>query len=191
MSELAMAKEAPLRRYGVIAATLCILISPRLHCDTSGNQYPAPNKVGLLMNLGAGLFDVNEYSDNFQSGIGIKKWMPNNSAIRGLVNLHLYYHRLLEQFHCSCGIGFTYEKHLSSRILTPFCGFTGGAQFAVYPKFSYDIYGGAILGAEAHLLDYLSLFVEYDLLLEFGDAQYALDLGIGNNAQIGLIIYLN
>jgi hypothetical protein len=40
------------------------------------------------------------------------------------------------------------------------------------------------------VLDYLGLFAEYDLLLTINEPLFGINLGIGNGAAIGLVIYL-
>ena len=48
----------------------------------------------------------------------------------------------------------------------------------------------ALLGAELALVDYLSLYAEYNLLLSIDEPLFMIDLGIGNGAQVGLVVYL-
>jgi len=47
---------------------------------------------------------------------------------------------------------------------------------------------GALLGAEFELVENMNLFGEYNLLVEINEPDFTVDLGLGNNAQIGIIV---
>ena len=48
-----------------------------------------------------------------------------------------------------------------------------------------------LLGAEFELVENLNLFGEYGLVVSIIDSDLIIDLGLGNSAQIGIIVYLN
>jgi hypothetical protein len=52
------------------------------------------------------------------------------------------------------------------------------------------LYAGGLLGAELFILDYLSFYAEYSLLMTIDEPQFSVDLGMGNASQVGVIIYL-
>jgi hypothetical protein len=53
------------------------------------------------------------------------------------------------------------------------------------------LYFGPLLGAEFELVENLHLFGEYGLIFDINEPDFVIDLGLGNNAQLGIIVYLN
>jgi hypothetical protein len=52
------------------------------------------------------------------------------------------------------------------------------------------LFFGGLLGAEVEIIDSVSFFAEYILRFEMDEPTFTIDLGIGNNAILGIIIYL-
>jgi len=90
---------------------------------------------------------IAEHTDNVQGGLGMKLWLGEKSAARGLLDL----------------------KHTNVPGTT-------------------DTLIGALLGAEFELVENMNLFGEYNLLVEINEPDFTVDLGLGNNAQIGIIV---
>lgn len=172
-----------------LAAALCCSLTA--FADEEEKEDSDKKRIGLIFNISGGLLELNEYNDNFQSGLGLILHLTDISSLRALVDFYYAHHFLLNQDQFAVGASFVYEVRKPFSRVTPYCGAIAGARLLTTPEFGYDLYGGAIIGAELSLLDHLSCFAEYGLTLDYNGALIELNLGLGNNAQIGFIIYFN
>jgi hypothetical protein len=164
----------------------------------------------FLFNVPSILLEVQAY----QGGIGFKTG-PGTWFIRGMADFFLEDDGLPPS-EFTWGAGIAFEKHLSAGKVSPYLG---GAMGIHYSSSRTDIDGGdwsqqeilecefgPLLGIELEFLENLSLFAEYQLLVQLGwpsvttftggeeerisgDMQWSVDLSLGNAGMIGLCIY--
>ena len=146
-------------------------------------------RVGLIVNF-AGLAGdmIAEFDDGYQGGLGIKVWFGEKSALRGLVD----FSRASDTDTTTFGVGAAYEYHLTRTRVSPYLGGLAGLNIDSTAGTTDTVfYVGGMLGAEFQLVEGVSLFGEYALTFEFADPDFFIDLGLGNNAAVGIIVYLN
>ena len=143
--------------------------------------------IGLIVNL-VDPFTLAEAGDGVQAGLGMKLWLGDRSALRGLLALGLQYDGAALDM--GLGVSAAYEHHLSTGAISPYVGGIVGTGLQLGTVQNLTLYVGGLLGAEVQVIDRVALFVEYELLFRMDEPDFFIDLGIGNNAQLGIIIYL-
>jgi hypothetical protein len=88
------------------------------------------------------------------------------------------------------GLSAAYEHHLSTGKVSPYVGGIVGTALQLGTAQNLALYLGGLLGAEVQVLERVALFAEYGLIFRMDEPDFFIDLGIGNNAQLGVIIYL-
>ena len=88
------------------------------------------------------------------------------------------------------GVSAAYEHHLSTGKISPYVGGIVGTGLQLGTVQNLTVYLGGLLGAEVQVIERVAFFVEYALLFRMDEPDFLIDLGIGNNAQLGVIIYL-
>jgi hypothetical protein len=153
-------------------------------------QALASHKLGLIFNISAPLITVDEYADDFQGGLGLKLWLKEKMALRGLLDIAYISDSDADTSDFTLGIGAALEYHFLPRKVSPYVGLLGGTRIQTGTANGVALYAGGLLGAELLILDYLSFYAEYSLLVSIDEPVFGIDLGIGNNSQVGVIIYL-
>ncbi|MBN2656337.1 MAG: hypothetical protein JXR86_04695 [Spirochaetales bacterium] len=165
---------------------------------------------GFIFNTSSILLDIESY----QYGLGAKALFPNNMALRFLVNGS--YSSEVDTFDASLGIAL--EKHFRPGRISPYGGgFVRGGLTRYYNETDEDNWtkdisipfsAGAILGVEFFIVESISLFAEYNIVFEGAvltesvsvagtvtemdpEFSYKFDTGIGNEAKLGIVIYLD
>ena len=88
------------------------------------------------------------------------------------------------------GLSAAYEYHLATGNVSPYVGGVLGTQIVTGTGANMVLFFGGLLGAEVKIIDSVSFFAEYILRFEMDEPTFTIDLGIGNNAILGIIIYL-
>lgn len=167
-------------------------------------------KWGFIFNTSNILLDIESY----QAGVGAKVLLNESSALRILIDG--YYTSSSKTF--SSAVGLAYESHFRKERVSPYWGGYLEAGFTSQKaeidsdnwtqNITVPISAGPILGVEFFILEFLSLFAEYNLELtgtitsvststagvvtkSDPDFSYSIDTGIGNEAKLGIIIYLD
>ena len=147
------------------------------------------NFTGLANDQVAAYNDGGQTDPNHAGGLGIKLWVGEKSAVRGLLDIeHVNDDGTKDTWF---GLSGAYEYHLLQRRVSPYLGGLAGLQVQTGTTNNVGLYFGAILGAEFELVENLNLFGEYSLLASIIDPIFSIDLGLGNHAQLGIIVYLN
>jgi hypothetical protein len=148
-------------------------------------------RIGLIVNFSglANLALFEEHNDGVQTGMGMKLWLGEKAAVRALLDFNYLNDSVTST--TTFGFGAAYEHHLIQRRVSPYLGALAGLAVQTGPANNVDLYFGGIFGAEFELVEHLNLFGEYNLLLSWIDPDFEIDLGLGNNAQLGIIVYLN
>lgn len=161
--------------------------------------------------------DISLDLEGYEGGLGLK-WKYNNLALRTSAHLLLDYSTdndagTSEQ---GWGLGTTFEWHFKDGRVSPYTGFglcydhTNEKIQVDSANWTEDIMDtltfGPILGGEIKVLDNLSIFAEYqlgmifewptyktttdnDTVTEKADEGWLLDLGLGNQGMLGLVVY--
>jgi hypothetical protein len=152
-------------------------------------------RLGLIFNfIGLSGFLIGEHDDGGQTGttaggLGMKLWLGEKTAVRGLLDLE--HQNVSGTTDTYFGLSAAFEYHFLQRRVSPYGGGLAGLQVQTGTANNLGLYFGALLGAEFELVENLNLFGEYNLLVEINEPRFDVSLGLGNNAQIGIIVYLN
>ena len=147
-------------------------------------------KLGLIFNIGPQVFAIGEAGDPVQAGLGLKYWLGEKAALRGLLAFNYLSDSVAGTSNTSFGLSGTFEYHFLTGKVSPYTGGLAGIRIDTGAANNFRFYLGGILGAEVAVMDNLGLYAEYNLLLSMDEPQFEIDLGIGNGAQIGVIVYL-
>ena len=165
------------------------------------------DKTGLIFNTNDLLLDIESY----QGGLGIKRYLKEDTAIRGLLDFN--YSKANNSF--LINVGASLEHHLSSGRITPYIGGFLNLEFIYYKDeidadnwtkvSSFPISIGPMFGAELFIFDFLSVFAEYNLAISYtitttktsvagntsksSDSSFGVDLSIGNDSKLGIVLY--
>jgi hypothetical protein len=165
---------------------------------------------GVIFNTNDILMDLESYQGGLGVKIGLKK-----STLRVTTDLLMDTWVPPDTF--SLTIGGVLEKHLLPGPLSPYwgpsvrMGFTSLMDRTDADNWTQNIAweilsAGIVGGIELFIFDFLSVFAEYNLALNVGmniervssagaisttsEFAYNLDLGMGNSAKIGIVVYL-
>jgi hypothetical protein len=147
-------------------------------------------RLGLIFNFIGLTGDlIFEHTDNVQGGLGMKLWLGEKSAVRALLDLrHQNFDGTTDTW---IGVSGAFEYHFIQRRVSPYGGGLVGLTVKTGTTNDLGLYFGALLGAEFELVENLNLFGEYNLIVSINEPDFTIDLGLGNNTQIGIIVYLN
>ncbi len=190
------------RRLGRIACITLVALSLLLIPSYSeaqsllgGEKYTPGGKFdcGLIFNTSDLLLSLESY----QGGIGMKfTW--GNISLRGTFDL--LYNGSADAFAINGGIALEY--HLLKGPISPYIGglVSGGYMTEKDVSTSIPVSAGLIAGAEVFIFDFLSFFAEYciaadltwktDQVTDEDTFDYLIDTRMGNNAKLGIVIYL-
>ena len=165
---------------------------------------------GFIFNTSNIFLDLESY----QAGLGAKVLLDNDIALRFLADG--FYSSSTDTF--SITLGTAFEKHFRRKRVSPYWG--GFVDFGIMRQYnetdsdnwtkniSVPISGGAILGVEFFIVETVSLFAEYNVVFEGSimtsttsvagvemktdpEFSYTIDTGVGNEAKLGIVIYLD
>ena len=147
------------------------------------------DKFGLVFNMENLLLDIDNYGDGYQMGMGGKYWINEKWAARMLL---MIYHQSDEETDLNethLGISGIAEYHFKERKLSPYLGGLVGSRLRWEDENYIDIYFGGVFGGELQVFKTVSAYAEYAIIAARDAEGFGVDLGIGNNAQIGIILY--
>jgi hypothetical protein len=147
-------------------------------------------RLGLVFNAANLLLGIVESSDAVSAGLGLKYWLGQKAALRAVLDFTHYSDSDTNASDTAFGLSGTFEYHFVKGKVSPYTGGLFGVRMQTGDTNDLDLYLGGILGVEVRVLDYLGLFAEYDLRLHMNEPEFWIDLGLGNNAQLGVIVYL-
>jgi hypothetical protein len=142
--------------------------------------------LGLIVNAGAPFVSLSGAGDGVQTGLGMKLWLNDRSVVRALLDVG--YTTATDVF--EFGLSAAYEHHLARGKVSPYLGGLVGVGIDIGAASNLQLYGGGLFGAEVKVIESVAFFVEYALLFEMDEPDFTIDLGLGNGAQLGIIIYL-
>jgi hypothetical protein len=178
----------------VLLVVFVVLLPAGLAAQEEEEEKAGLNLKGKRLGLIFNIFDltanlITESSDGVQGGMGMKLWLGEKTAVRGLLDLqHQYVSGTSDTWF---GLSAAFEYHFHPRRISPYGGGVAGLTMRTGTANDLGLYFGALLGAEFELVENLNLFGEYNLLVEINEPNFDVNLELGNNAQIGIIVYLN
>lgn len=164
---------------------------------------PAPSgrtgDFGLIFNFQNLLVDLLPYDDGYQNGAGLKYWLSETLALRGLLGLNFNSYTppggtASTTTLFSLGAAAEFHARKTGKV-SPYAGGFFGTRMEFLPATdpAADFYLGAMAGAEYRVLDFLSFFGEYQLRMTFDAAGTTISLAdIANpraGAVFGIILY--
>jgi hypothetical protein len=183
----------------VVALAICLPAGLSAQEEKKELTLKLPEKrTGLIVNFsGLAGYLIAQHDDGMQTGppgsptggLGLKLWIGDKSAVRGLLDFR--YQNIAGTTDTWFGLSGAYEYHLLQRRVSPYLGALTGLAIRTGTATDLGLYFGALLGAEFELVENLNLFGEYGLIVDINEPDLIIDLGLGNNAQIGIIVYLN
>jgi hypothetical protein len=194
----------------VLLALPCTAAFPAGRSSVFAARAPTTAKrdVGLIFNTEDILFDV----EGFQNGIGVKIGL-DKYVLRAMADVLL--NTGFDPF--SLTLGAVLERHVLPGPLSVYWGPSVRMGFTTIFLDKTDannwnqlitweiLSAGVVCGIELFIFDFLSIFAEYNLAVTLGmDFEiasvagslsstsvftYKLDLGLGNNAMLGIVVY--
>ena len=153
----------------------------------AGTEVLGSRDIGLIVNL-VNPFTLAGAADGVQTGLGMKMWLNERGALRGLLALNLQSNGATTDI--GFGLSAAYEQHLTTGKVSPYVGGIAGTAVQLGTVQNLILFLGGLLGAEVQVMERVALFAEYELLFRMDDPNFFIDLGIGNNARLGVIVYL-
>jgi hypothetical protein len=167
--------------------------------EESGERILKGFTPGIIFNTSNLLMDISGY----QSGFGMK-FRGNSFSLRTLLSLG--YDSSTEVLDATLGAAL--EKPFFTGRVTPFWGFSVEGGYVedegdMFDSTTLSAKVAALLGVEVYILDFLSVFAEYELGASVSRVEvdqdagggsdstnHAFGTGLGNDASIGIVIYL-
>ncbi len=182
---------------GLIAMVILAIITPPL-CAEGGSLIPnvsttkGPVDVGAIFNTSNLLFGLESY----QAGLGAKiGW--GKLDLRGLFDFTI--NGSSQSY--AVDLGTTVEYHFIPGPVSPYVGASVSLGYMTQSNITSAVTGslGAVAGIEVFILDFLSVFAEYEVAADLTDTtdlqtsqstfDYLINTRMGNNASLGVVIY--
>jgi len=144
----------------------------------------------ILFDLKSLLLATDSFEDGYQAGAGLKWWMLDAFALRGLLAFES--NTLEEITETVFGISAGVEWHPAARArVSPYVGAFAGTRVLAITDMdtALDLYGGAMAGAEVRLWQNIALFAEYQLVVSDDIDGVTVRFGGPDCVQVGLAIY--
>jgi hypothetical protein len=146
-------------------------------------------KLGLVFNLWDQVVGTNSSDGVLMAGAGLKYWIADKMAIRGILAFSYDHDKVADTTETSFGLSGTFEYHFKTGKVSPYAG----GQVGFSTNSATDNLGlllGGLFGVEMRVMDSLGLFAEYRLSIFTDDNDTTIGLGAGNDAAIGVVVYL-
>ena len=152
----------------------------------------AGGKLGIVFNVPNLLLQIVEADDGVSAGLGLKYWLGQKAALRGILDFSYHNDSATSTSQTTFGLSGAFEYHFVKARVSPYAGGLAGINIATATGTPSDFafYLAGILGAEVTLIDSVALFAEYNLRLYFNEPDFNIDVMLGNNLALGLIVYL-
>ena len=147
----------------IIGFLVCLCLIPGINLYSQAEEVksgPTKHKLGIIFNIGSPLITIGEYSDNVQAGVGLKLWLNDKMALRGLLDFNYLNDSDLDVSDTIVGLGADFEYHFIKAKVSPYTGFLAGTRISTGAANNLTLYFGCILGAEVELLKFVSFFAE-------------------------------
>lgn len=162
-----------LNRFALAVAVSALAVSG-LAAQASPKATPEAGKgdLGLLVkfqNVSSGLL---AFEDGVQQGVGVKYWLKDDLALRGLLGLYLNAYKPEgadeTELSTTVSLGAGLERHRPAGKASPYAGGFAGVELeGVSGTAAFGCYAGAMAGIEYRILSLSTFFVEYQLLCRY------------------------
>jgi hypothetical protein len=170
-----------------IAAGLVLLLAFGTVLSVGAQQ----QKLGLIFNLWDLLaLEGVASSDGLSAGVGMKYWLGDKMAIRGLLDFERRRDSAADTTESFFGVSGAFEYHFTTGRVSPYTGGLVGLRIEGGDASNLGLLLSGLFGVEVRVMDALGLFGEYSLSLFIDEPDTNIVLGAGNNAAIGVVVYL-
>jgi hypothetical protein len=145
-------------------------------------------KLGLVFNLWDAAGTAS--NDGVLTGAGLKYWIADKMAIRGVLDFSYQHNKNTDATTTFFGVSGAFEYHFVTGRVSPYAGGLVGVLIQGGDTSDLSLLLGGLFGVEMRVMDSLGLFAEYSLSLFTNDTFTDIALGAGNNAAIGVVVYL-
>jgi hypothetical protein len=111
-------------------------------------------------------------------------------AIRGVLDFSYQHNKNTDATDTFFGVSGAFEYHFTTGRVSPYAGGLVGVLIQGGDTSDLNLLLGGLFGVEMRVMDSLGLFAEYSLSLFTNDTFTNIALGAGNNAAIGIVVYL-
>ena len=149
-------------------------------------------KLGIIFNiwdLQLGTSSVSS-NDGLSPGLGMKYWIGQKAAIRALLDFEHYRDSTADTTDTYFGLSGAFEYHFTTGKVSPYTGGLVGLRIRGGDVSDLGLLLAGLFGVEVRVMDALGLFAEYSLSLNMNEPNTNIVLGAGNNAAIGVVVYL-
>jgi hypothetical protein len=146
-------------------------------------------KLGIIFNIWD-LAGDDSSSDGLSAGLGMKYWVGEKAAIRALLDFEHYRDSTADTTDTFFGLSGAFEYHFTKGKVSPYTGGLVGLRIRGGDASDLGLLLAGLFGVEVRVLDALGLFAEYSLSLFMNEPDTNIVLGAGNNAAIGVVVYL-
>ncbi len=171
-----------------IVAGLVILLAFGTALGAGAQQ----QKLGIVFNLWdlfAGTSSTAS-SDGLSAGAGMKYWLGEKMALRALLDFERYRDSAADTTQMFFGLSGAFEYHLKTGRVSPYVGGLVGLRIEGGDASNLGLLLAGLFGVEVRVMDALGLFAEYSLSAFIDEPDTNIVLGAGNNAAIGVVVYL-
>jgi hypothetical protein len=149
-------------------------------------------KLGIVFNLWdlLGGTSSTASNDGLSAGLGAKYWLGDKMALRGLVGFEHYRDTAADTTDTYFGVSGAFEYHFVAGRVSPYAGGLVGLRIQGGDTSNLGLLLAGLFGVELRVMESLGLFAEYSLRLFMDEPETNIVLGAGNNAAIGLVVYL-
>ena len=147
-------------------------------------------KLGLVFNLWDMTVVGTNSSDGLSAGAGMKYWLSDKMAIRGLLEFVYDRDSTADTTDTFFGLSAAFEYHFITGKVSPYAGGLVGTLIQGGDTSNLSLILAGLFGVELRVMDVLGLFAEYQLGFFIDEPVTQIFLGAGNNAMFGVIVYL-
>lgn len=157
-----------------------------------GGASTRASSAGALFNFRNLQLDLGPYNDGVLSGGGLKYWIKDTMALRGLMSL--YYNSYTPaggtdaETTSVLSLGAGLEFHPANAAMSPYFGlFAGGKMTTISDVTLYGFYGGGMVGVEYRFVKTLSVFAEYQVRIGLDSSGFTLSVANSTAASDGAV----
>jgi hypothetical protein len=175
------------RTWVVVCLAVVLVLGAALSAGAQGKG--GGGKFGLVFNLWDLGVGTNSSDGVLMAGAGLKYWLAEKMALRGILAFAYLHDKVADTTDTIFGLSGAFEYHFKTGRVSPYAG----GQVGFSSDSATDNLGlllGGLFGVEMRVMDSLGLFAEYRLSIFTDDNDTNIRLGAGNNASIGVVVYL-
>ena len=173
----------------VVGLVLLLALGVALAAGAQGKKMDlGGQRLGIIFNI----WDFGDVSssDGLSAGLGLKYWLGDKTALRALLDFEYYRDTAADTRDTFFGLSGAFEYHFTKGKVSPYTGGLVGLRIQGGDASNLGLLLAGLFGVEVRVLDALGLFAEYNLSVFIDEPDTNIVLGAGNNAAIGVVVYL-